>query len=90
MEDADAPARRSISDKGDAPAAPGEEKKIPQSSRDIPKDQVVELYEHQRYFPVVGWSTNLFPTDPEDWTDQFGNKATKETIQSTMPAGNKK
>jgi hypothetical protein len=48
---------------------------------------VVELYEHQRYFPVVGWSTNLFPTDPEEWQDQNGNKTTKEAIQNTMPSG---
>ena len=41
-------------------------------------ERVIDVYENQRRYPFVGWSSKLLPTDRNRWSDRQGN-----TVPST-------
>lgn len=45
------------------------------------------VLENQRYYPVVGWSTKLLPTDCSSWCNEDGKKLTKDEAEKQLPAG---
>ena len=51
---------------------------------DIPT--LVECYENQRYYPVVGWSSRLLPTDRPSWSNDEGTQA-KQFTDFKCPPG---
>ena len=51
---------------------------------DIPT--LVECYENQRYYPVVGWSSRLLPTDRPNWSNDEGTQA-KQFTDFKCPPG---
>ena len=51
---------------------------------DIPS--LVECYENQRYWPVVGWSSRLLPTDRPNWSNEEGTQA-KQFTDFKCPPG---
>lgn len=40
-----------------------------------------EAYECERYYPLIGWSKSLLPTDPGAFTDCGGNKVSAELFR---------
>jgi hypothetical protein len=60
----------------------------PQLSRSETVAQIaqdVQLYEHQRFYPLGGWSYKTFPSDPPFWSTPSGVRLTKTT--ATPPVG---
>ena len=47
------------------------------SEGDVPA--VVDCYENQRYYPVIGWSSRLLPTDRPAWSNEDGAQARQFT-----------
>ena len=46
----------------------------------------VELWETQRFMPVVGWGKKRLPTDRPEWADRTGKHATsREAISNKIP-----
>lgn len=66
-----------------SPVPPSPNSANSNSSYDVPLTAI--CYENQRYYPVVGWSRNLFPNDPPPWSDNEGNM--KEFQDFKVPPG---
>lgn len=47
----------------------------------------VSCFENQRYYPVIGWSSKLLPTDRPAWSDDEGKAITKDKLDTQLPAG---
>ncbi len=44
----------------------------PAKLRDVPSVTRDEVYENQRFYPIVGWSSKMMPHDPPAWSDRSG------------------
>eukprot|EP00755_Sulcionema_specki_P021014 Sspe_Gene.12885::Locus_4420_Transcript_1_1_Confidence_1.000_Length_11390::g.12885::m.12885/K19525/VPS13A_C; vacuolar protein sorting-associated protein 13A/C len=50
--------------------------------------EVVEVFENQRSYPFVGFTSKLLPTDRPAWSDRSGkHNRTKESMERDLPEG---